>query len=49
MISLTKENHLLKEDILAFHHFLNNKVKELKTYLRDVPGRYLNMELCDIS
>ncbi|CAD8134911.1 unnamed protein product [Paramecium pentaurelia] len=49
VISLTKENHLLKEDILAFHHFLNNRVKELKSYLRDVPNRYLNMELCDIT
>ncbi|CAD8134685.1 unnamed protein product [Paramecium octaurelia] len=49
VINLTKENHLLKEDILAFHHFLNNRVKELKSYLRDVPNRYLNMELCDIT
>ncbi|CAK71389.1 unnamed protein product (macronuclear) [Paramecium tetraurelia] len=49
VINLNKENHLLKEDILAFHHFLNNRVKELKSYLRDVPNRYLNMELCDIT
>ncbi|CAD8160725.1 unnamed protein product [Paramecium octaurelia] len=36
VINLTKENHLLKEDNLAFRHFQNNRVKELKSYLRDV-------------
>ncbi|CAD8191892.1 unnamed protein product [Paramecium octaurelia] len=31
---------IYQKNILAFHHFLNNRVKELKSYLRDVPNRY---------